>query len=295
MITGACGLLGAHLVALFSRDHKVLGVDRHPWWGDVPLELLTADLESGATREAVTDFEPDVLIHCAALVDVDACEQDPQRAYRINADVTGRLAAATSGRCKFVYVTTDGIFKGDIPLRSETDLPCPRTTYGRSKLHGEWETEIATGNHVIVRTNFYGWSSGRKKTSAEWLFNALDQQEPITLFTDFYFTPIYVADLVLRIKALIDADARGIFHVCGGDRVSKFEFGASMAELAGLSMANVSKGSIETSGLRAARPKDMSLSSKRLSEIFGMDVPGCRAGLERFLGHRGVELGARVR
>ncbi len=294
LISGACGLLGAHLTASLSRRHDVVGIDRHPWWGDRPANVILGDLTaSGFIADIVGTVAPDVLIHCAAMVDVDACEQNPELAYTYNAEITKRLARAVSPRCLFVYISTDGIFRGDTPLASEEQLPLPRTVYGRSKLHGEWEVQLATDNHVIVRTNFYGWSSRRKQTAAEWLYDALAKDKPITLFEDFFFTPIYVVDFVERLEVLISGGHRGMFHLAGGARVSKSQFGMLMAEAAGFLMEQVRRGSIKDAPLIASRPKDMSLESRRFCEATGLQVPGCMSGVRRFIKDRGTPLSVR--
>lgn len=294
LITGACGLLGAHLMAALSCRHEVVGVDRHPWWGEQPAEVLLGELGTpGFIRDAVASVAPDILIHCAAMVNVDACERDPAMAYACNADITRNIAHAVPAHCLLVYITTDGIFVGDTPFAGEELLPCPRTVYGRSKLHGEWDIKLATSNHLIVRTNFYGWSSGRKQTSAEWLYHALETEQGIVLFDDFFFTPIYVVDFVRRLNLLIDGGHLGTFHLCGKERVSKYEFGSLVAKAAGFSMKHIRRGSIHDSRLLAPRPADMSLDSERFRKATGVDVPGCVPGLRSFLMDRTRLLSAR--
>lgn len=294
LITGASGLLGAHLVAALSGRHQVVGIDRHPWWGDQPADVRVADLSTpGLIQETVAGFAPDVAIHCAGLVSVDACERNPDRAYACNAGVTRILAAALPPGCLLVYIATDGIFKGDAPFASEEQPPCPRTVYGRSKLHGEWEVALASRQHLIVRTNFYGWSSGRKQTAAEWLYHVLESGESVTLFTDFFYTPIYVVDFVKRLDLLIEGGHRGIVHLAGRDRVSKAQFATWLAEAARLSLLQVRWGSVDDASLVAPRPKDMSLSSEQFRRLTGVNVPGCLAGLRRFLADRHRPLSAR--
>lgn len=291
LVTGASGLLGAHVVAHFSRKHDVTGTDRHPSWGDSEAPFLLGDLlDPEFLLRAMTAVEPEVVIHCAAMVDVDACEDDPLGAYAINSDLTGAIAGAAPEGCLMVYVTTDGVFSGDKPFMTETDLPCPRTAYGKSKLHGEWSAQLAGPDYLIIRTNFFGWSSGRKTSFAEWLYQALERQEPITLFDDFFFSPIYVSDFVGRLRLLIEGGHRGLFHLCGKDRISKFDFGHLLATEAGFSMNAVTKGSIENARLTAPRPKDMSLSSVRFERATRSEVPSCGAGLARFVGDRGRSL-----
>lgn len=295
LVTGAAGLLGAHLMAACSRQHDVVGVDRHPWWGDQPMRMLLADLsEPRRIEEAVSFASPEVLIHCAALVNVDACERDPDEAYALNAQLTRALLGAVSPRCLVVYISTDGLFDGHALNVDEQEPPSPLTVYAKSKLQGEWEVRQAAKNHLIVRTNFYGWSSGRKETAAEWLYRSLETGKPVTLFNDFFFSPIYVIDFAERLMRLIDSSHRGLVHLAGGERVSKYQFGELMAGAAGCSMANVRQGSIDDARLAAPRPKDMSLNSSLFSRVTGMDVPGCLAGLRRFLHDRTRPLSERV-
>ncbi len=294
LITGACGLLGAHLMAGLSRRYHVVGVDRNPWWGDEPLEVLRGDLqEVGFLRETMRSAVPDILIHCAALADVEACEQDPNKAQANNVTLTRQLVRAVPAACLIVYISTDGVVQGDVPFATEEQLPVPRTVYGGSKLQGEHEVAQVTANALIVRTNFYGWSSGRKPTFGEWLYHVLERGEPATLFTDCFFTPIYVVDLVERLMRLLDGSCRGLVHLGGRDRLSKHAFGLLLAQVGGFSTAHISAGSMEQMPSLARRPKDMSLNSERFVRLTGCDLPEARTGLQRFLADRGRPLSAR--
>lgn len=294
LVTGACGLLGGHIGGYFSQRHQVVGVDRNTWWGDRPIELIQGDLcAKGFIVDCIERTHPDVIIHCAAMVDVDACEQNAALAHQVNAEVTRSLVQAAPSQSLFVYVATDGLFKGDHAFAAENDPPCPKTEYARSKVHGEWATQLATENHLIVRTNFYGWSSGRKKTAAEWLHNALLTGQRITLYEDFFFSPIYVADFVRLLSALIDSGERGTFHLAGKDRVSKYEFGEMMAKCAGLQLNAVTRGAMKDSSFAVQRPRDMSLGCGRFERLLNLDVPSCQAGIRNFISHRDRPLSRR--
>lgn len=294
LVTGASGLLGGHALAFFSRRNETLGLDRNPGWGDRPAAVELGDLaEPGFGEGVVRRFQPDLLIHCAAMADVDGCERDPARAELYNAGMTRRLAQAVSPKCLFLYISTDGLFQGDRPLVNEETPPQPRTVYGKTKLQGELEVRLATKNHLILRTNFFGWSSGRKKTAGEWLHHALKEGSPITLFEDFHFTPIYVVDFLERLEALLESGHRGVVHLCGRDRVSKLEFGTRMAELAGFPKTGIRRGSIRAAGLLADRPADMSLDCGLFRRVTGLELPGCEEGLRRFLSDRDRGLSAR--
>lgn len=297
LVTGASGLLGSHLLVGSGGADEVVGIDRNPWWAgrsrDVRIGELTEEDFVDAVLEEVT---PDLLFHCAALTSVDACERDADRALRVNGELTGRLArrAADLGAL-FVYISTDAVFRGDRPDKSEDDFPDPPTAYGRSKLLGEELTADAGGRWLIVRTNLYGWSSGRKTTSAEWMYGALESGEPVILFDDFWFNPIYCVDLVGYLWTLVEGGHTGLFHVAGRDRVTKYDFGMALAAAAGLSTDNVSRGSVRDAGLAAERPPDLSLSSDKYRRVTGRDLPAMEAGVRRFVEDRGRGLDDRLR
>jgi dTDP-4-dehydrorhamnose reductase len=287
-------LLGAHIVASLSTIHRVVGVDRNPWWGDRQEDVITADLSDLKTIEKlIANLNPEVLVHTAGLVDVDMCEKNPQLAYAVNAGITRDLVRLVSDRCRFIYISTDSVFRGDRPFSTEEQATSPRSVYSRSKLQGEWEVEQTTGNHLIVRSNFFGWSSGRKRTFAEWLYSALESEEVITLFDDYFFTPLYVVQLVGGLNHLIEQGATGRVHVAGKNRVSKFEFGRMLAETAGFSMKNVRRASIDESGLSAPRSKEMSLNCDLFQRRTGVPLAECAESIRRFVADRSRPLSQR--
>lgn len=295
LVTGAGGLLGSHVTTAASKRGRVVAVDRRPWWGTAPAESIAGDLlEPGWIEQAVAETAPSLIIHCAAMVDVDGCEADPALAEQMNGLLPRRIARAAPDGCRVVYISTDGLFDGTRPWVTEETLPCPRTAYGRSKLRGEWEVQLATNRHLIVRTNFFGWSSGRKRSSAEWLFHALAAADPVTTFDDFFFTPMYVVTFVDTLWRLIDRDANGIVHVAGAERLSKHDFAMAMAEAAGFSTAHVRRGHIADAGLAADRPRDMSLRSVRADTFRDLQPPSCADDLRRFIADRDRSLQERL-
>ena len=282
-------------MAGLSRHHDVVGIDRNPWWGDLPVTMRQGDLmESDVLQQTVRFVAPEIVIHCAALANVEACEQHPEAADTTNVTLTRRVARAAPPGCRVIYISSDGVFSGDSPWSTEDEAPAPRTVYGRSKWQGEQEVAAAVANHLIVRTNFYGWSSGRKLTSGEWLHRALAAREPMTLFTDFFFTPIYVVDVVERLTAFLHHPYRGVLHMGGRDRLSKHAFGMLMAEVGGFSTDAVRKGSLDEAPGTLRRPKDISLSSARMAQLAELEAPDSRSGLRRFLADRDRPLSARL-
>jgi dTDP-4-dehydrorhamnose reductase len=292
-VTGAAGLLGAHVLTYFGWRHQVLGTDRNSWWGDQPAPFIQGELlDRPFLANIFADFSPDVIVHCAGMVDVDGCERNPEKAFQSNVETVRILINTAPRQCLFVYISSDAIFSGPSSFWKETDTPHPPNVYSQSKLEGERVAGQAA-EHLIVRTNLYGWSSGRKKTSGEWLYNALHNRDSITLFEDFHFTPIYVTDLARALSDIIDIGHRGVLHVAGRDRVSKHEFGTTMAGLMGVTMENVRRGSVKDAKLTATRSTDLSLSTARARELLGRDMPGYEEGLQKFVSDHGKPLSQR--
>ena len=295
-VTGSSGLLGAHVVALLSRNDTVTAFDRNPWWGDTSCQTFCGDIgDEHMLRKALHDSNPDIIVHCAAMTTVDDCEANPTVAYDANVGLPRRIIELMSPSTLFVYISTDAVFDGSKQHWMEEDTPNPINVYGRTKLQGEQLVAVSTARHLIVRTNFYGWSSGRKESAGEWLYRALEQRKAITLYDDYFFTAMYVVDLVYRLDYLMKSGKYGVFHLAGSNRVSKYSFGKFLANAEGFSMENVKPGSIVDAKMFAPRPRDISLDGKKFEQFSGLQSPSCLEGISRFLKDRELSLSSRFR
>jgi len=230
-------------------------------------------------------FNPQVVIHTAAWVDVDGCQVNPAKAKESNETLTKLVVSASPKNAKIVYISTEQVFPGNKTYAKESDPTRPINIYGRTKLAGEQIVQESGRPHLIVRTNFFGWSSGRKKTFGEWLIQSLRDKQPIRLFTDFYFTPLYAGLMVDRLERLLKKDPQGVVHLGGRDRVSKYEFGKKLARMSGLSFGSVKDARMDSVASLAPRPKDISLNSDRAEALLGTKSPTLEKSLQRFLGN----------
>ena len=228
-------------------------------------------------------FNPQVVIHTAAWVDVDGCQVNPAKAKESNETLTKLVVSASPKKAKIVYISTEQVFPGNKAYAKESDPTRPINIYGRTKLAGEQIVQESGRPHLIVRTNFFGWSSGRKKTFGEWLIQSLRAKQPIRLFTDFYFTPLYAGLMVDRLEHLLKKDAQGVVHLGGRDRVSKYEFGKKLARMSGLSFCSVKDARMDSVASLAPRPKDISLNSGRAEALLGTKSPALGKSLQLFL------------
>jgi len=281
-IAGVSGLLGSSMAAEWRNRFCVAGcfLAHSPTIDGV--EAVRIDLASQSLHEILSRFSPDLVVNCAGLTDVDACEADPSRARLLNETMARAVAdACVRKNIRLVHISTDHLFDGTVALASEETVPRPVNVYGATKWAGERAVAELCPEALIVRTNFFGWGSPHRVSFSDWVLDILRGGKSQAMFNDVYFSPILIQDLLEIILSLVGRDARGLFHVCGCDRVSKFEFALKMAEVFGLYSGNLWPASISQAGLRAPRPHDMSLSCRKMEGLLGFSAPSLDAGLRK--------------
>jgi dTDP-4-dehydrorhamnose reductase len=220
LVTGASGQLGNYVVERNGDDAELSAADH------ATLDVGDRDQVLGA----VSGLCPDIIINCAAWTAVDACEDDPQRAYRDNA-LSARFLNEAADRfgAHLLTISTDYVFDGtkDSPYH-EWDETNPQSVYGASKLAGEREVD-ARG--CIVRT---AWVMGpHGNNMAKTVLGLLDAHDELSFVADQRGCPSFTGDLAARIWELALQRHRGVFHLTNSGAVSWFEFVRSVAELSG--------------------------------------------------------------
>jgi|Deesub1362A_J573_1020465.scaffolds.fasta_scaffold01365_2 dTDP-4-dehydrorhamnose reductase len=283
LVTGASGLLGANVVLEATSRHRVMAVyHRHPLRED-GWQALRADL--GRPQEVArlfAEWKPEWVIHCAAEADVDRCERDPERAFQLNRDMARWVAEASrAAGARLVHISTDAVFCGDGDGYREQDEPQPINLYGRSKLAGERAVAQAYPQALIVRTNFYGWGPGIKRSLAEWFLGKLRAGERCGGVVDVHVNLMLATDLASILLRMLERGLQGLYHVAGADCVSKFEFGQRIAEAFGLDGSLIEPISVADLDLAAPRPKHLCLRTERVERALGLAMPGLDEGLRK--------------
>ena len=284
LITGASGLLGANLVLEARPHHQVTAVcHAHPIAAE-GVQVVVADLtEPSAAEQLLTEHRPTWVVHCAAEAEVDRCEQDPNRAARLNVTMAGSVAAACEkGDIRLVHVSTDAVFDGQRGGYREDDEKQPVNVYGRTKLEAERVVLASHPRAVILRTNFFGWHAWGRRGLAEWFLDRFEAGQTAPGFVDVQVTPLLANDLARSILSVAALGASGVYHVTGGDCLSKFEFGRRLASLFGFPEDLVHPVRVDQAGLLARRPHNLCLDSARWKTAMGLEAPSINDGLARF-------------
>jgi len=285
LVTGVSGLLGLNFaLAVDGKKHQVTGVaNTSPmlWatFNNVQLELT----RPGAVEEMLATHKPEVVIHCAAMANVDACENDPALAYQVNAVLPGIIAAACRQYgVRLIHISTDAVFDGSKGNYREEDKTNPLSVYASTKLEGEKAVLDANPDALIARVNFYGWSAAGNRSLAENFVRNLEAGKEMMGFTDVIFCPMNILDLSSLLVETAALEIKGIYHMVGASPMSKYQFGMMIAERFGFNPALIKPVSVSESGLKAARSPNLSLSVEKLRNALGHDLPEFDEGLRKF-------------
>jgi len=222
VITGHKGQLGQALQRELGQD-ETLGID-------LPEHDIT---DAEAITEAICSFEPDVVLHAAALTDVDTCARDPELALKVNGLGTHNVALACL-RCgsALLTVSTNEVFDGKkgAPYY-EYEHPNPLNGYARSKLAAEVYTQLHLSRFYIVRTAWLYSQGGNSFVSK--ILQVAKKHGALRVVCDEISSPTYAPDLAQAIGALIRTSQFGIYHFTNEGSCSRYEFARRILELSG--------------------------------------------------------------
>ncbi len=284
LITGASGLLGLNLALDAGHSHEIVGVDRNTLTS-VPFKTIHADLLAPrAVKRVLSESDPELVIHCAAMADVDECEAKPDLARQMNTELPAQLADACARRkVRLVHISTDAVFDGQKEgSYSEEDAATPSSVYSKTKYEGEQAVLAINPLAIVARVNFYGWSLSGRRSLAEFFINNLSTGKHVNGFTDVTFSPMLVNHLGEILLRMVDHGLRGLYHVVGPQAMSKYQFGIEIARRFGMNESLISPQSVDKSSLTVKRSHNLWLSIHKLSTDLEVSLPTFSTGLDQF-------------
>ncbi len=288
LITGSNGLLGQKLVSVLRNDAEVQllatsrGADRTP----EPLGQRYAAMDITSPMEVDAVFaaaQPDVVIHTAAMTNVDACELDPEACQLQNVTATGLLVqAAKRHGSHFIHLSTDFIFDGKNGPYREEDVPAPLSIYGQSKLDAEHLVmnaglaKWAIGRTIIV----YGIAEGLSRSNVVlWAKSALEKGQPIKVVDDQWRMPTLAEDLADGCIRIAKRGATGIFNLSGSDGMSILELVQRVGAYFHLDTSVVTPVKSDSLGQPAKRPPRTGFVLDKARRELGYSPRGFEEGL----------------
>jgi dTDP-4-dehydrorhamnose reductase len=289
LVTGANGLLGQELIdVLIRKNYQVIATSKGPsrlreYAGKITYEDL--DITDGlASHEVITRHRPDVIIHAAAMTQVDQCELHKIECYNINVTATRFIVeAAREIQCKLIYVSTDFIFDGSSGPYKEEDEPRPLNYYGSTKLSAETEIIESGLDWSIVRTVLViGKAEANRSNIISWVKQKLEKREKIKVVDDQFRTPTFTEDLAKGIALVIEKNAHGIYHISGKDLLTPYEIALKTAEHFHLDNSLIEKADATSFSQPALRPPRTGFKIDKARKDLGYEPITFDEGLKKF-------------
>jgi dTDP-4-dehydrorhamnose reductase len=270
MVLGSTGMLGQALVnELHKRNKRVVGIA--PMNAEISIDIT----DHAQLINAIETLKPDVIINTVAIVNLASCQQHAKQSYLVNAKPSWILSNyCSANNVKYVYISTDHFFSGDKDLRhsEEADIIL-RNVYAMTKYMGE-EYTLLDENALVVRTNIVGFRHNQAKpTFVEWIIQAINSGEAITLFDDYYTSSIDVKSFSQALCDLISQNAKGLINLASRQVVSKKMFIQALADKLQLPLKNVTSGSVTDIADGIERNESLGLDVSLAEKLLGYFLP----------------------
>ncbi|TAN34181.1 SDR family oxidoreductase [Patescibacteria group bacterium] len=268
LITGSGGFVGKNLYKILKSDENfyVFGVDRASKSNVVDAVVDISDKQ--AMVEVLRGFNPDEIVHLAALSDVEKCEQEKELTDRQNIAPVKMLAEwANQNDKKIIFISSDYVFDGVKGDFDESACPNPLQYYGQTKLAGE-KIVSALKNHIILRpTVIYGWDDNGMNFFMQ-LYRKQKEGREMRVPLDQISNPTYVMDFCRLLKKTLSAALNGTFLATGNESMSRYDFAVKICQFMGWNKDLIIPVETKLLGQVARRPLLNSTNSKAAQETF---------------------------
>jgi dTDP-4-dehydrorhamnose reductase len=272
LIFGGTGLLGSDIVEVCREEHEIISA------GSADADIT----DFQAVYDYVKAHRPEVVINCAAMTNVDKCENEPDLAFKINAIGAKNIAIACRDMdARLIHISTDYVFDGKKEeAYTEFDPVNPISVYGESKLAGERFVQMATTKFMIMRTS---WVFGTKRRHfIDYVIESINNSDEVIAVKDMVSSPTFSYDLAKTIKRMIPMNQVGIFHASNKGYCSRVqmveEIMKIMKKQTHMQVLNQSQWQKP-----AARPIFSALKNYHLSLINEDNMSGWRDALRRYI------------
>jgi dTDP-4-dehydrorhamnose reductase len=281
VVIGATGQLGSDLVRTFDRPGELIPL------GSRDLDILDA----ARARSALEDLRPTCVLNAAAYNLVDRAEEEQQRAFALNAEAVGFLAASSQALgAVFVHFSTDYVFDGRKRTPYvESDEPGPLSVYGESKLAGERLALARCERTVVFRVcglfGTAGSSSKGRTNFVETILRLAREGKPLRVVADQILGPSYTLDLARKIWSVLPKAAHPVYHLTSAGQTSWYDFARRALELAGAT-AEITPVTAAEFGSKARRPAYSVLGHANLAALGEDDLRSWDAALAAYVAER---------
>ena len=269
LITGAEGQLGRVLQQRLGASFNLIPTAKSP--SEMAIKkrnVRQMDITDLSSVKSCIEIEnPDTIINCAAMTDVDACEKNHKLAHDINVLGVQNIIKTINKQVKIIQISTDYVFEGKNGPYSETDPTHPLSYYGRSKLEAENILRGALHPYSIIRASvLYGDPLNTKPNFFAWVYDSLSHKKNISVVTDQTCNPAWLPSFSDAIMKMILLNGEGVYHFGSDDYLNRYEFAILIASVFGLDANLITPVTSNSIPFIARRPTHSGLGVKKISE-----------------------------
>ncbi|WP_128226290.1 dTDP-4-dehydrorhamnose reductase family protein [Halobacteriaceae archaeon SHR40] len=287
LVLGGNGLLGSNVVQTATGREWEVATTYHSEEPTFDFPTRELDIRDRSRFEQLLDeYDPEIVVNCAAMTDVDGCQRKPDLAQAVNARAPKKLARACEARgIDFCHISTDYVFDGtETGLYDESATPAPIQMYGTSKLAGDIAVRDAHSAPLIVRPSFiYGVHKPDDSLTGfpAWVRSQLRSSEQVPLFRDQHITPSRAGQVGATLLQLVTEGYSGTFNIACRSCTTPYEFGMALRERLGLESVPVEPASLSAVERPAARPQHTCLDVRKVEGCLDTVQPTLDEDLDR--------------
>ena len=271
LITGGTGLFGLNFYKQFHQKYNIflIGNQKRKIFNTKVYYTNLFD-----TKKVVFFCKKnkiDTIIHAAAMTSIEDCQKYKKKCFKINVILTKLLNKLCSmKKIKFIFISTDQVFNKNKSFKGELLKSNPCNYYGYTKSAAEKAVLNDNLDSLVIRTNFFGYGTKYRKSFSDWIIFNIKKNIKINVFDDIYFNPLYLKNLNIYLINLIKLKSKGIFNLVSDEKISKFEFAIKIASVFKLNNKFIIKSKFLLNKNLVKRPRDMTLSNKKLKKKLGL-------------------------
>lgn len=274
LITGSAGFVGKNLFNYLKKEHEVYGISRRS--GETTTHHCDITKHDALTQ-ILNSINPDIIIHTAAMTNVDYCQEHKDETWATNVQGTLNLVKWTFlNRKKIIYFSTDYVYAGERGNYTEESETRPVNFYGETKLAAEKITAILPDFLILRPTVIFGYEPG----GLNFMMQMVNLKNNRIIVKDQISNPTDVLILCEYVKRSIEKKLTGIFVATGPETVDRFEFASIIADVFGINKGLLQRGKTSDLGQKALRPLNNGTNSQKLRSILDYKCPSIRESLE---------------
>ncbi|MCC0176667.1 NAD(P)-dependent oxidoreductase [Waterburya agarophytonicola K14] len=266
LVTGASGFLGWNLCQTASQQWEVSGTYFSQKVNLPKVNLFKSDLRKyQEIAEVFKTIKPDAVIHTAAAAKPNFCQTYPEESYAINVTASINIARLCNEyKIPCAFTSTDLVFDGKNPFYKESDPVSPICYYGEQKVTAETKMSEITEDLALCRMPLmFGRASPVSPSFIQGMISNLKEGKAINLFTDEFRTPASATTASAGLLLAIEQEIKGILHLGGKERISRYQFGLLLADILSLPKELIKPGKQADVKMVAKRSPDTSLDNSK--------------------------------